>query len=289
MALSINKKPKKQGSAPNLSFNPDILDVNLVKDEVAVEFDWRRHILFTFVVLVLAAALVAEIYYGLSWWQKQEEERAEGLKAEHATISRQIKNINANAKDFVGFRDKLSLTEQLMDNHIYWTNFFNWLERNTLNSVTYTNFDGDISGDYIMSAQGSKFSDVSWQTKSFKDSPMVVSVRVDEGVSGKSDERAPIQNNSVLFDIVLKVKPEIFYNIKEVSEVTEPIKTVVTEEPEPVVQVTMPEPAVLTPATTPPTDINIDIQEPSPPLNPIEESNNTSEGPAAVSELEVLP
>ncbi len=218
MPLLTNKKSKKQGSAANLSFNPDILDVNLVKDEVAIEFNWKRHIFFAFIVILLAAALVAEIYYGLNWWQKKEEERAEGLKAEYAAISRQIKNINANAKDFVGFRDKLTLAEQLIDNHIYWTNFFNWLEKNTLNSVNYVNFDGDVSGDYIMSAQGKKFSDVSWQTKSFKDNPMVTSVRVDSGISGKGDERSAVQNNPVLFDILLKVKPEIFYTAKQVSE-----------------------------------------------------------------------
>lgn len=209
----FNKKLKKgEEKTTDDFFNPKVLEVNLVKDEISVEFNWSRHLLSLFLAIFVAALLVAEIYYGLDWWQKQEEEKTVALKIELDKVSQEIKNINRNAKDFVSFKEKLELTKKMADTHIYWTNFFDWLEKNTLNSVNYQGFSGDISGEYSLSATARTFSDISWQVKTFKDNKYVISAEVDSGSSGKSDKEGEVSGgSSVSFSINLKVKPEIFY------------------------------------------------------------------------------
>ena len=213
----FKKKLNKAAPNPEDSFvNPKVLEVNLVKDEVGVEFDWNKHLLSLLLVLFIAAALVAEIYYGLNWWQKQEEEKTVAINEEYNSVNSQIKNISANSKDFSSFKDKLALTKTMADSHVYWTNFFDWLEKNTLNSVSYGGFSGDISGDYNLAATAKTFSDISWQVKAFKDNQWVDFVQVDSGSSGRSDDKnAANAANAVTFSINLKVKPQIFFRQAE--------------------------------------------------------------------------
>ncbi|MEI6835471.1 MAG: hypothetical protein WCK59_01440 [Candidatus Falkowbacteria bacterium] len=193
--------------------NPKILEVNLIKDEMGVEFNVSKHLLSLFLTLLVASLLVAEIYYGLDWWQKQEEQKTLVINAEYEDVSRQVKNINLNAKDFTAFRDKLALTKNMADSHIYWTDFFNWLEQNTLNSVAYGGFAGDTSGKYSLNATAKTFSDISWQVKAFRDNKFVDYVRVDSGSAAGRDDKSITKATStdVNFSLDLKVKPDIFY------------------------------------------------------------------------------
>ena len=195
--------------------NPKVLEVNLVKDEVGVEFNLSKHIFSLCLALFVAALLLTEIYYGLDWWQKQEERKTLAINIEYDDVSHQIKNIDTNAKDFTIFKDKLDITKKMADNHIYWTDFFNWLEQNTLNTVTYGGFSGDTSGVYVLGASAKTFSDISWQVKNFRDNKFVNSVRVDSGNSGRSDDKNKTSDNSVSFSLNLKVKPQIFYRQSE--------------------------------------------------------------------------
>lgn len=214
----FNKKLKKTNLQPEDGFtNPEVLDVNLVKDEISVDFNWSKHLFSLFLTIFIASLLVFEIYYGLDWWQKQEEEKTLALKVELEQVSQQIKNINQNSKDFVSFKEKLELTKEMADTHVYWTNFFNWLEKNTLNSVTYQGFSGDISGEYSLSANARTFSDISWQVKTFKDSKYVISAEVSSGAASKNEEEGQVSSaeNGVSFNVDLKVKPEIFYKSGE--------------------------------------------------------------------------
>ncbi len=209
----FNKKLNNSVSDKSDNFiNPKVLEVNLVKDEVGVDFDWSKHLLSLFLVVFVAGLLVTEIYFGLDWWQKQEEERTVTLNAEYQDTISKVKNISNNSKDFSTFKDKLTLTQQMAETHIYWTKFFDWLEKNTLNSVTYSGgFVGDVSGDYALSVTAKTFSDISWQVKAFKDSPLVESISVDSGASGVSDPKATSTASQVSFSMKLKVKPQIFF------------------------------------------------------------------------------
>jgi len=208
---------KKSNSNSNLKdnfINPKVLEVNLVKDEVGVEFNWNRHILSLFLVSLAASLLIWEIYYGLDWWQKQEEQKTVVINAEYEDVGRQIRNIDTNAKDFTIFKDKLALTKKMADTHIYWTDFFTWLENNTLNSVTYDGFSGNTLGNYSLSAKAKTFSDISWQTKTFRDNKSVDLVSVDSGTSGQGEDKKVV-SGEVSFSLSLKVKPEIFYRQPE--------------------------------------------------------------------------
>lgn len=212
----FTKKLNKDVAGKNDNFiNPKVLEVNLVKDEVGVEFNWSKHLFSLFLTLFIAGLFVTEIYYGLDWWQKEQEDRTAAINTEYQDVTSKIKNINTNSKDFSSFKEKLTLTKQMADNHIYWTNFFDWLEKNTLNSVSYAGFSGDTSGTYTLAASAKTFSDISWQVKAFQDNKLVEAARVDSGSAGQVDKKATSTENKVSFSINLKVKPQIFFRSAE--------------------------------------------------------------------------
>jgi len=216
MNLFTKKLNKTVSDKSDNFINPEVLEVNLVKDEVGIEFNWSKHLLSLFLTLLVAGSLVAEIYYGLDWWQKQEEQRTVAINTEYEDVTNQIRKITTNSKDFSVFKDKVALTKQLADSHIYWTNFFDWLEKNTLNSVSYgSGFSGETTGIYSLQATAKTFSDISWQVKAFEDNPFVDSVHVDSGSAGITGDKKTLvsssSSNPVSFLINLKVKPQIFF------------------------------------------------------------------------------
>jgi len=242
----LNNNFKKEDSL----INPKILEVNLIKDEVGIEFEWGRHLLPFFLALIFSTLLVAEIYYGLDWWQKQEEQKTITLNDEYKIVSRQISNINAKSNDVIIFKDKLQITKKLADSHVYWTDFFDWLEKSTLNSISYGGFSGDLTGKYSLSATAKTFSDISWQVKAFKDNKFIDSVRVDSGSSGRADEKAPVSsNNAVSFSLDLKVKKDIFYRQNQIPVQT-PVQTPAKEQIQTPVQTSAQE-QIQTPVQTP--------------------------------------
>ena len=201
------KSNKKEGRSGNSLQNPRILEVNLVKDEVLVFFDWRKNISILLLVLCVAALLVTEIYFGLDWWEKQEAARSQTLQDQANKTSAEANVLKKQIAAAITYKEKSASFSQLLDNHIYWTNFFNWIEKNTLSSVSYSDFSGGLDGSYTLNATAQSYADVSWQVKAFLNDPFTQSVAVDEANAGKSERG---KAGAVNFTLLLKVKPEVF-------------------------------------------------------------------------------
>jgi len=214
MFLSKKKNNnRKEGNSGGFLQNPKILEVNLVKDEVSVSFDWQQSLLVLALVLGLATLFVAEIYFGLVWWEKQEIAQTQAIEDEIAQTNVKVDNLKNDIGSVLAYKEKSAAFSDLLDDHIYWTNFFSWLEKNTLSSVKYQDFSGGLDGEYSLKAVTNTYADVSWQTKAFLKSPLTdkISVSMANAVGkeeGEADGAKAIKEIS--FALSLKVKPEIF-------------------------------------------------------------------------------
>jgi Tfp pilus assembly protein PilN len=207
--MFLNRKSHKKNEEHQNGFhNPKILDVNLIKDERGVEDKRQKNFLSLGLVLFLIALFVAEIYFGLNWWESEEKVRAESLSVETAKAGSDIIKLQNQASAAVAYKYKSAAFTNLINNHIYWSNFFNWLEKNTLSTVKYTAFSGNLSGIYNLDAQASTYADISWQVKALLNDPLTQSVSVTEVTAAKSKDENQI--GGVNFVLALKVKPEIF-------------------------------------------------------------------------------
>ena len=208
-AFGPRAQPEVKPTNKTRSFqNPKILEVNLIKDEERVGFDWSRNFLFLGLVIVLAGLLVAEVYFGLDWWAEQEEARLAPLIAEVDRLNAATAKLNNEVAAALSYKDKAAAFSVLLDEHVYWSQFFSWLEKNTLNTVKYEEFSGNLSGLYTLKAVAPSLSEVSWQASAFLKDPAVEQVAIREaGLEGGEELNAADQFS---FDIMLKVKRDIF-------------------------------------------------------------------------------
>ncbi len=209
MFFHKNKKTKEDTKKNPLQ-NPKILEVNLIKGEVKVVFDWGRNISVLLLVLLVAGLLVTEVYFGLNWWAEQENLKSLELSGEIAKVGQEVNKIKSGADEALSYKDKSNSLGRLLNNHVYWTTFFSWLEKNTLNSVSYDGFSGDTSGKYSLSAKAFSYAQASWQTKVFSDSSLVKKVNILNVASASAKDKGSTGNEGVNFSIELEVDPTIF-------------------------------------------------------------------------------
>jgi hypothetical protein len=208
--MFLFKKKNKADDKNKRSFqNPKILEVNLIKDEGKISFDRNKNFLVLAIVLFLAGLLVTEIYFGLSWWETQEIARAKTLHEDVAKITQEANKLRSQASAPLAYKAKSIAFTSLLNNHLYWSNFFSWLEKNTLSSVKYGAFNGDLSGLYTLGASAQSFADVSWQVKNFLNDPLTSKAEV-VAASAAAKGKNKGQAGTVKFDLILQVKPEIF-------------------------------------------------------------------------------
>lgn len=198
------------GLGRDMSMNPKVLEVNLIKDERQVDFDWRHNFGTLLFSLFVAVLFLVEIYIGLNWWANYEEERALATEAKFTAVSKEIKDMRTESDEILAFKQRSDISSQLLGNHIYWTNFFNWLEKNTLSTVNFAGFSGGIDGSYQLQASTKTYRDISWQTRVLLQNPSVVSVRVDSGSSEKADGEEKLDAETVNFVLDLQVDPQLF-------------------------------------------------------------------------------
>ena len=212
-----NKKTlaKEKSKESDYLKNPDILGVNLVKDEVIIHFDWNKHLFITLLVFIFAGLFVFEIYLGLDYWEERESQKAIAIEEETNQLKRDIVKLTNESQDALSFKDKSAAFSDLLNNHVYWTRFFTWLESNTLNTVKYNGFGGNLSGSYTLDASAPSFAEASWQVKVLTNNDEVKNVSVNSVTSNADiledgQVLEELEAETVSFSISLEINPEIF-------------------------------------------------------------------------------
>lgn len=104
----------------------------------------------------------------------------------------------------------LTAVQTMLDEHVYWTQWFSYLERSTLQSVYYTNFSGSTNGTMNLQAIAPDFATVAQQIALFQSLPEVTSVEVNTATrSGSVD--ATTEAGTVQFSVSLQVDPAILH------------------------------------------------------------------------------
>jgi len=185
----------------------NILEINLVKDEINVYFDWYKNIAFLIVFVFLSFVLVAEIYLALTWWEDKNNSVVSQEETRFIELSEETKKIRSEAEEALNFQTKLSRANFLLDNHLYWSNFFDYLEKNTLRNVQYSAFAGDIVGNFSLPAVSDNFPSLGQQVYQLQSDPNTLKVNISSGEKLESEEE---NIEKVEFEIDLKVSPELF-------------------------------------------------------------------------------
>ena len=187
--------------------SPDILKTNLVKENAVVFINWRKNISLLLLGVFLSIAIVGVAHQSVAIENREIKEAEEILLGKINKINKKIELAKNNIKEVMILQNKLILIESLLDKHVYWTNFFKFLEDTTIEDVYYSGFSGTTNGTYVLLASAESFNMLAKQIAGFRANEKVVFVRTDGGSVGAVDG----EGSRVSFSLELKINPEIFY------------------------------------------------------------------------------
>jgi len=158
-----------------------VLETNLIQGELVTFFDWRsKSIILVSAILTPIFAVVA-IYYGLVLYQKSNQTENLAQAERFAELEKNIAEEESGINQVYDFQTRLKIISQIFGQHLYWTNFFKFLEENTIKDVYFINFDGDTSGDYTMDALATNYNSIAEQVNVFRNNNKVISVEASGG------------------------------------------------------------------------------------------------------------
>ncbi len=207
---TVNKENKKKWE------KAEILETNLIKGELASFFNWKKGILILTVYSALSGLAVAGFYSGLLLWEQQiKNNRSEDSSRIRDLNEQVIRPLEEDAKKILAEQEKIRLAGDLLRKHIYWTNFFKFLEDNTLSEVYYTSdFSGNTGGKYSFAARTKNFKTILDQVNTMRMNDNIEEATVGGGsvkpASKDGQENGEGDIGGVNFKLELSINQDIF-------------------------------------------------------------------------------
>jgi hypothetical protein len=145
---------------------------NLIKERISMA-EIRKRTFITVGLVFLSILAVGAGYYSLGFWKKSKAGEKNILVEEAESLNKEKKAREADLSEAFAFEQKLKYAKLLLDRHVYFTNLFVFLEKNTLENVYYSNFTGDNGGVYELNATAKDFKNIARQIESLKANPLV--------------------------------------------------------------------------------------------------------------------
>lgn len=183
------------------------LKTNLIKSEGVTYFDGREKAK-VFVINILLTFVIIGIAYGyLEYRERAIKTKTEALLESIESAKKDIEGLEKEAKEIDKFQRKVKIVNDLLGKHIYWTNFFTFLEDNLLSDVYLdNNFEGSSIGYFDLYSKGKNFTNITNQGRIFRQNEKVKKIEISSGELKEGDE-----GKEVNFVLKLEVDPSIFY------------------------------------------------------------------------------
>ncbi|MBU0722034.1 hypothetical protein KKA93_01070 [Patescibacteria group bacterium] len=166
-----------------------VIETNLIQGELVNFFDLRSKVVILASAILMPIFVIGAIYYGLVFYQKSNQVKNLAQTKKFAELEQNIAEEEAGVKEIVGFQARLKTVSQIFAQHLYWTNFFNFLEDNTIKDVYFINFDSDTSGNYIMNALATDYNGIAEQVNIFKNNKKITAVEAEGGHLVAGDDK----------------------------------------------------------------------------------------------------
>ena len=188
-----------------------ILKTNLIKEDVTTYVNWKKNIIFLLFGLIFVVLVIGCFYAQLVYREYKSNMEGKGLDSEIKVLNIKIKNIKKRNYEIEEFQEKLNIAARLLDNHIYWTNFFKFLEENTLTNTYYTNsISGDTAGFFSFDTVTENYRSIDDQVRILKTNEHVLKADVSSGSVSEEDEEDKNVKNGVNYILELGLSQDIF-------------------------------------------------------------------------------
>ncbi len=158
-----------------------------------------------------ACALVGFLFVLLFFYGQTTAQRTVPLRDQLAATNGKIASIEAKASSLNAFQGQLTTVKRLLENHLYWTEFFTQVEKHTLPSVSFENLSISTQ-TYTVSTTGyaPDYATVGKQLLAFQNASDVFSSVQISSANAQIDSRGKIAG--VQFGITFAIDPKILKN-----------------------------------------------------------------------------
>lgn len=127
------------------------------------------------------------------------------------SIKKTIEEYDFQRKQMEGLKARLIALEDLLTNHVYWTQVFSMLEKYTIDDVYFKSFAATQEGSIILSAVGKDYEAVAKQLVAFQQAKDFISdAKINAAVAAINQKNDIITLVKTHFDVVLNLMPEVF-------------------------------------------------------------------------------
>jgi len=142
----------------------------------------------------------------------------------------EINKLEKEVTELAGITIRIKEVKLLLNEHIYWTNFFNFLEDNTLDDIYYEDFNGGLSGLYTLNTAALNFDsfinqmDIWQKEEEYTKSISIDGYQTEVEMSSEQEEEEEIEGevieesretqasqSTINFTMGLEISPNIFY------------------------------------------------------------------------------
>jgi hypothetical protein len=166
--------------------NPKIIETNLLSDKLNL-YNYKGEIITAILFVLLSCILVASLYGLLFYWQKNKLAKIEAEEQKMKTILNDIKVAKERVAKADNFNSKLKPVIEILNGHIYWTNWFAFLERNSLKDLKISNFVKDVSGNYQLNSTVKKYGQIGEVLTAFRQNGSVLKAEANAGQMKKNE------------------------------------------------------------------------------------------------------
>lgn len=186
------------------------LGITLIPEEESADKEKRKTSKKAALLISLVIILVligGGLYWILKWYEGQAELDLHKVETELSVVSEKNKVLDSEKIQAQSFQKKLKTADKLLENHIYWTNFFSFLEKNNVADVYFINLIGGSDGQIVMSGVAKSYAAMSRQIVAFKTAENVSKVSILSASASVDTEGNVTEIN---FDAKLQLNPKIF-------------------------------------------------------------------------------
>lgn len=188
---------------PKRKFGITLMPAELVERP---EIKRTKQMTILVIIILILGAILAVSFGILKWQDAKVVTELKRVEANLAAINQQIKNLEERKNQAQILQRQLKAASKLLDQHIYWTNVFDFLEKNVIADVYFSNFIGANDGFITMSAVAKSYKALAKQIVVFQTSEQIDKVSI-TSASASVDPMGKILE--VNFDAKLKLKPDV--------------------------------------------------------------------------------
>lgn len=195
---------------------PSAFGINLLPEELILKLKPQKKTIALVITGGVTALVVVLVYFGLVFYQSRLKGQSAKVIEEAGRVDQEIVSLRGFSQEALLAKTRVEAAKKLLNEHIYWTKFFEALGKHTISEVSYTSFSGDITGKISLNGVGQSYESVARQLVAFqKATDFIKTVEIRSASLGSSagEERtaALLPAQGVNFTASLTLIPDIFY------------------------------------------------------------------------------